>query len=237
MLKFSIICGILLCTSIAFSQKHNDAIKINLSGLIVKNISVQYERKVAKRISVALNYRTLPYGTVPFSTALSNQVNNASVDFSKMNVGSSAITPEVRFYVGKKKAMRGFYLGPFASFSNYKTDFPINFSNRSGIFSGNLKATTGGLQLGAQMRISNRIFLDWWILGPNIGNGNGNLNLAATLTPTEQSDLRDQLEKLKGNVPLGFIQSYTVDSNGANVVLNGPWAGLRGLGFNLSFQF
>ena len=221
------------------AQKNfNDAIKVNLSGLIVKNISLQYERKLSKRLSAALAYRNLPYGTVPFSSSLSNSVSGSGIDFSKMNVGSSAVTPELRLYVGKKGAMRGFYLGLFSSFSNYKTDFPITFSDRTGTFNGTMKATTFGLQLGTQMRISHRFFLDWWILGPNIGKANGNMNLlTANLNANEQQALRDNLQNVKDNAPFAFVQSFTVDSNGAVVNLNGPWGGVRALGFNLSFHF
>lgn len=221
------------------AQKNfNDAIKVNLSGLIVKNLGLQYERKLTKRLSAAIAYRNLPYGLVPFSNTLSKSVSGSGVDFSKMNVGTSAVTPELRLYVGRKGAMRGFYLGLFSSFSNYKTDFPITFSDRTGIFNGSMKATTYGLQLGTQMRLSHRFYLDWWILGPNVGNANGKMTLSSSnLNPSEQQALRDQLQNIKDNAPFAFVQSYSVDSNGAIVTLNGPWGGLRGLGFNLSFHF
>ena len=222
----------------SLSQKtYKDAIKLNLSGLVVKNISVQYERKVSKRISLAIAYRNLPNGQVPFASSLKSQISNSSIDFDKMNVGSSAFTPEIRFYVSKKGAMRGFYMAPFASFAKYNTDFPLTFSNRIGIFSGSLKSTTGGLQFGSQFKLSSRFYLDWWIVGPNLGDGKGNVSLAATLNANEQTALKDQLANLQKNVPFSLIESYTVDSNGANLVLNGGWVGLRGLGFNLSFHF
>ena len=233
----------IVCVMVSLSgicqEKYKDAFKVNLSALVAKNISVQYERKISKRLSVALGYRNLPYGTIPFETAISNKVNSSSVDFTKLLVGSNAITPELRWYVGKKGAMRGFYMAPFGSFANYKSEFPISFSNRSGIFKGSMKASTAGIQFGSQFRLASRFYLDWWIIGPNIGNGKGNLdfNADAPLNPNEQSALSDQIAKLKKDLPIDFISTYTVDASGAKIVLDGPWAGLRGLGFCLSFHF
>ncbi len=110
-----------------YSQLHSNAVKINLSGFAVRNISVQYERKINHKLSVALAFRDIPFGTLPFSGTISNLVDNPYIQFNKMNIGSVAVTPEVRFYPGKK-VLKGFYVGPFVSFGNYKTDLPIEYN-------------------------------------------------------------------------------------------------------------
>jgi Protein of unknown function (DUF3575) len=217
----------------------NNILKINLSALLVKNISVQYERKISKRSSVALNARLLPFGNVPLKSRLEKIIDDPSVDLNNLKLGNIGITPEYRMYVGKKGALHGFYFGPFISFNNYKTDLPITYDDdtRTGIFSGKLKAYTFGLQLGAQWKLGKSVYLDWWILGPNYGTGSGDLVLATSLTSTEQDELKQELEDLKNDAPLDIIKSYEVNANGANIVVKGPWAGLRGMGINLGFRF
>ncbi len=93
------------------------------------------------------------------------------------------------------------------------------------------------MQLGAQFKLGKNMFLDWWILGPNYGSASGTLNFAGTLTLSEQSDLETELEMQKRDAPFKAIKSYMVNSSGGNVVVKGPWGGLRGLGFSLDFGF
>ena len=106
----------------------NNIIKLNLSALVVRNFSVQYERKVAPKIAVAIAFHILPFGKLPFSGTLSDMVDVNNVAFNKANIGSFGIIPEVRFYPGKKGALRGFYVGPFINYSHYKTSLPIDYN-------------------------------------------------------------------------------------------------------------
>lgn len=214
-------------------------VKINLPALLFKNISVQYERQIGKRTSVAANFHAIPFGELPFQSVFKDIGNSSEVQYSQFKLGSFGVVPEFRYYVGRKGALHGFYIGPFINISNYKLNLPISYSNntRTGIFDGTLNSVTGGLQLGAQFRLGKNVTLDWWILGPNYGSANGTLNLSTALSPSEQSDLRTQLENFKNDAPLNTIQSYTVSSTGASVVAKGPWGGLRGLGLNLGIRF
>ena len=218
-----------------FAQNKN-AIKVNLPALVIRNISVQYERQISPKSSVAIAFRTLPYGKLPFANTIADIVDNSYVQFDKMNVGSFGVTPEIRFYLSKKGAMRGFYLAPFANFSTYKSDLPIEFNNRTGSFNGKVSTITGGLQLGSQFRLSNSLSLDWWIIGPNYGGASGDMNFIGALSSSEQAELRTRLEEIKQDAPLNIIESYTVTGNGASIQVKGPWAGVRG-GLNLAFHF
>ncbi len=226
-------------TASADTVSKNNILKLNLSALLFKNISVQYERKVSRKSTVALNVHVMPFGNIPFKSAVEKAIDDASVDLDKLKVGNMGVTAEYRFYIGKKGAMRGFYLGPFLSYNNYKADLPLNYSNdtRTGVFSGKLKTYTAGLQLGAQWQLSKTVYLDWWILGPNYGSASGDLILNTALSPSEQQDLRDEIENLKNDVPLKTIKSYEVNASGAKIVAKGPWGGLRGLGINIGFRF
>jgi hypothetical protein len=242
------LCGTLSMSVIAQSQdtavvkSKNNILKINLSSLLVKNISVQYERKVGKRVSVAANVHYLPFGQLPFLSSIEKAINDPSVPVDKLKWGGLGFTPELRFYIGKKGAMRGFYFAPFANFTNYKADLPLDYNSgsitKTGIFNGNVSTVTGGLLLGAQWRLGKSVYLDWWIIGPNYGSSKGDLILSTSLSTDEQTELRSQIEDLKTNKPFDkIIDSYTVNSTGATIKAKGPWGGLRGLGFNLGFRF
>jgi hypothetical protein len=220
-----------------FAQEGDNEIKVNVPALIIRNISIQYERKIGAKTSVAIALRDIPYGKLPLQSTISNYVNNPFVEFDKLKAGSFGVTPEVRFYLGKKGAMRGFYLGPFINYSNYKTDLPIQYNNSTGIFNGEVKTITGGLQVGAQFKLSSHFYLDWWIVGPNYGGAKGDLIFTGALTSAEQSVLRDELKQLQSDVPFHFIKSYSVTGSGASINAKGPWAGLRGLGLNLAYRF
>lgn len=222
------------------ARSKKNIVKINLPALAFKNISVQYERAVAKKMSIAVNVHTIPFGKLPFQNTFKNITDNSDVRYDQFKLGSFGVVPEFRFYLGKKGALHGFYFGPFVSYSTYKMNLPISYTSgtttKTGIFDGKLTTVTGGLQLGSQFSLGKNVVLDWWIFGPNYGSANGTLNFTATLTQTEQDDLRNTLEDLKNDAPLNTIKSYTVNGNGASVVAKGPWGGFRGLGFNLGIR-
>jgi hypothetical protein len=115
----------------AVVKSKNNILKINLSSLLVKNISVQYERKVGKRISLAANVHYVPFGQLPFLSAIKKAIDDPSVPVDKLKWGGLGFTPELRFYIGKKGALRGFYFAPFANFTNYKTDLPLDYNSGS----------------------------------------------------------------------------------------------------------
>ncbi len=247
-------------TKPALSLKSN-ILKINVASLVFKNISFQYERKVSTRISVAANVHFIPYGKLPFLTTLENITDESLVgsngDIPKL--GSFGITPEMRYYIGKKGALQGFYLAPFINYTNYKSEFPVDFKVSgvmlTSLFSGNISTLTGGLMLGAQWKLSKSFYLDWWIIGPNYGKAKGDVNATyASLNNDGKAALVGQIENIKSGL-LGYygeknfstikpiplfskaIDSYTVESSSAQIKTNAPWAGLRGFGLNLGFRF
>jgi hypothetical protein len=230
------IAAIHLFTLSSFAQKN--IAKVNLSGLAIRSYSAQYERQISKRFTVAIGYSTIPNGGLPFSGYINDVVDNPDVEIGRYKIGTSVITPEVRFYVGKHGALRGFYLAPYARISTYNLEGPVKFSGstqrKEAYFTGKLNNTTGGLMLGSQFRLSNRIYLDWWIIGASIGSAEGNLVASVQLDPYEQQQLKNVLDGV--DVPFTKI-SNTVNSNGATVTTTGSMLGARGLGINLGFRF
>jgi hypothetical protein len=153
-------------------------------------------------------------------------------------LGTSVITPELRFYVGRHGALRGFYLAPYARISTYEVEGPVMYQSGANqkevYFTGKFSNTTGGLMLGSQFRLSNRFTLDWWIIGASIGSGNGDMVAAAQLTQLEQQQLRSTLASIE--IPSTEIK-YDVNSSGATITTTGTMIGARGLGINIGFRF
>ena len=209
---------------------------LNLSSFATKGFGLQYEHKVAKRITVALGYSAIPKGNVAFQSVIESSINDTSVNIGGIQLGTSIITPEVRFYVGKRGAFHGFYFAPYARISNYKMGFPIDIrsTSKTVLFDGKLNNFTGGIMLGSNFKLSKSLYLDWWILGASAGSAKGTLVAALPLTTSEQTTLKEQLDGL--DIALTTITSQ-VNANGATVRTSGTMFGLRGLGFNLGIRF
>ncbi len=99
--------------------------------------------------------------------------------------------------------------------------------------SGKLNTFTGGLLLGAQWKLGGKVYLDWWMLGPQYGSSDGTLDGKRALNLQEQQELRNQLQ----DIEIPFAETTTtVDANGARLDIKGPWAGLRA-GLCLGIRF
>ena len=222
-------------------------LKLNLTALVLKNYSLQYEKAVTRKISLAASFRVMPSGSIPLQKTVLKIVdkNNADPDtrdaIESLTLGNIAITPEVKLYLSKRGHGRGFYLGLFYRYAKFAVDkilFDVETSpgvSRKIDFSGSLSSNTGGLLFGAQWPIGKSFSLDLWLIGPHIGSGNGLINAipATPLTTIEQNDLRMTLEDL--DIPL-TRKTVSVSANAASLKLEGPWGGIRsGLSFGVRF--
>ncbi len=224
----------------AETPENKNMVKLNVTALVLKNISIQYERAVGRKVTVAGTFRFMPKGSIPLKSTFKSLANDPDTEkqIDDLKVGNIAFMPEVRYYVGKKGAFRGFYIGAFANIANYTANVPIKYEDDFGNpetiqMSGNLTGITGGLMLGAQFKMGNRLSLDWWILGPNYGTSSGKLSGNKNMNALEQQDLRDELANL--DIPLTKF-TYEVNSTGATMNFKGPWAGIRA-GICVGFRF
>ncbi len=214
-------------------------IKINLPALALKNITLQYERAIARKVTLAGTLRFMPKGSIPLKSTFINLADDPETErqINNLNVGNVAFMPELRYYLSKKGAFRGFYLGLFASIAKYNANLIYEYDDdgttKTIPMSGSITGITGGLMIGAQFKLSKKLFLDWWILGPNYGSSNGKISGQQTMDLDEQQSLKDDLNKL--DVPLTKF-TYEVNGNGATINFKGPWAGLRS-GICIGFRF
>src|SRR5690606_16799638 len=200
-------------------------VKVNLTAIPLKNYSFQYERAIGKKISAVIGFRFMPESGLPFKSSFESIIDDEDTwkYVDQLKTGNTAITPELRFYMGKS-VFRGFYIAPFARFASYSAELPsfefdyehpVEGSQTETIpLSGNLKTITGGLLFGAQWKLSKLVYLDWWILGPQYGTAKGDISGKKQLSAEEQTALREELEGL--DIPLVDTKT-TVDQNGAKV--------------------
>jgi len=220
-------------------------VKFNALGVVMRNYSFQYERMLTRKISANLGFRFMPKGKVPLLSAIESLINDELFDdLNSITVGNTAITPEIRFYFGKKDGAIGFYFAPYVRFANYQITYP-NFEyevydesgayleNKTIFLDGKANTTTAGFSIGTQWRIGKWVYLDWTILGPNYGGIDGILSGSQSLNIYEQKGLREALEDI--DVPFAET-SATADTNGGQLKLTGPWAGIRtSLGIGIKF--
>lgn len=216
-------------------------VKWNLSSLVARNFHFTYERSLMKHVSFSISYRTMSKGSVPFQSQLEQAINSNEINFSNFQIGNTAITPELRFYVGMGR-MKGFYIAPYIRFATFDLGAPIKYTSnattpptsKEAIFSGKVKSTSGGLLIGYQFQLLKKLVLDFQIIGGHYGTSKGDLDFAATLNNFEQQSLRDNINKIDAS-PFKFTSN--INANGAQIKTDGPWAGIRGLNLGLGLRF
>lgn len=177
-------------------------IKLNITQLAITNLSFQYEYGFHQNMSAAVGMsyllpRAIPGFFLPDSTA--NTVNRIlSPEFSGFG-----ITPEFRFYPGKKennKAPHGFYLAAYIRYSNYKVSasYVEKFSKNLSTFhlNASYRGFTGGMMIGSQWLIGKHFSIDWWIAGAGFGKSKLAIDAfdgAANLSPEDQIQLKNGL--------------------------------------------
>lgn len=219
-------------------------VKLNLSSLIFKNVSLQYERVLSRKTSVALGVSFLPKTGLPFASTLSDQFGDnedAQRAIETTQLSNVAITPEFRFYLGKGNG-KGFYIAPFARYQHMHFEQVYSYTASNGkkhtpLIGGSINNFGGGLLFGAQWMLGNKVSLDWWIAGPLYGSTSGNLSGIddmSDLSPADRADLKNDIESV--DIPLTKLEA-TIGQNRVDVKLSGPYVGIRAFGFAFGFRF
>ena len=220
-------------------------IKINLFALPLKTITLQYERVINKFLSAGLTGRYMPESTIPFKGLIYNMSGGDDPDTKKtldnMLISNYAISPELRFYLGKKGYGRGFYLAPayrYAHFTIDKLEYSyINSEDQKSFInmSGKMTANYGGFMIGAQWLLGKHLSLDWWIFAPFLGAEKTDLSGRTTepISEEDQEILRQDLENI--DIPYTTTTAI-VHEYGASLQMHGLIAGLSsGLAFGFRF--
>lgn len=236
----------------------SSVLKLNLSSLVIKSYSAQYEKVIGKRVSFALGGGYRPMSLVPFptetanlTTFVDNRIDYISLENTRpkeSKVKGYHITPEIRFYFGQKAAPYGFYLSVFARYYHVNAIIPVEMELEYQGFPVLLKlpvdtkvdAVSAGLMIGKQFKLTNRLTLDWYIAGPHIGKFN--------LHGESQQDLSNFDDDFQNRLRTKVVDSFKIDEQTFGVVVddNGikmdalrklPFVNLRAFGFNLGYRF
>jgi len=218
-------------------------IKLNLTSLAVLNLSLQYERVLSRSISGAISFSYLPETTIPTYIAdqMITQVENNSEDgidaeseeiIRSLLISSYTITPEVRFYLGKKRYGTGFYISLFYRYGSYAvSNLPIPYTNDLDEditidTEGDIKSHTGGFLLGYQWALGKHMCLDWQMFGPHFGVSSGDfLGVPSSpLSSQDQADIEEEFLKVESSL---IDQTVDATANEVKMLFDGPWGGLR----------
>lgn len=226
----------------------NNQVKVNLATLIWGTGSLNYERRVSNRWTVGLTANYKPKGKAPFKSTLQGifgeknktYIDNA-FDIDLLEYGNISFSPEVKIYLGKSGAFKGFYIAGFVKYEDIDIDYEYPFIIESQGHSfesvlplkGDLTTWTGGIYIGYQWQLGKNWYLDWQIIGGNFGGGSLEVSANQALSQYEQEqilsfaeDIQDQLSDV----------NYEVNSQGARIWGNIPWVGLR-TGLSIGFVF
>lgn len=224
-------------------------IKVNLTAPLIKNYSLQYERVLSRNFSAGLSFRFMPETGLPYKDQIIKNAEITDPDekevIENLLLSNFAITPEVRYYMGKKKYGTGFYLSLFYRYGSYSmANNALDYEPEEGDpvsldMTGDVTAHTGGLMIGSQWALGKYMCLDFWILGPHFGISSGNVTaLSSEEIPMEdQQDIRDEIDDAlsDADIPM-FDYTVTTSSDRIKVDFNGPWAGIR-FGLSLGVKF
>ena len=224
-------------------QAKQNIVKLSLTSLAFRNIHLQYERILNKKISVSLSFSTIFEGEVPLIGSVENTIDDAESfeQIKDISLSYYSVTPEVRFYLGKKGFGKGFYLAPFYRNSKLTLDgVSFEYENDAGGTSiikanGSISGNTFGLLIGSQFNLGKSVVLDWWIVGPHYGSGSGSLN--GRNSQPFSSDERNALQEELNDLDLPLVdETNEVSAQDIKVLFSGPWGGVRA-GLSLGFRF
>lgn len=176
-------------------------LKTNLFSYAFRGVNIAYERILTKKSTVQLGFNYVLSGGIPF---IGTNVNDGFKDagIANLNFSGFQLTPEYRFYTGKKGAGKGFYLAPFLRIANWSLKGDATLTDGTAVPANTIASVTltpigAGLAIGAQWVIKNRVSIDWTIFG--LGFTSAKLKVAVTneniaFTASEQAQLRSQLQ-------------------------------------------
>lgn len=237
-------------------EKSNpNQIKINLFPLLGNKISIEYERRLSKHMSIGAAVSLRPEAKLPLASTISDYIDDERLTplIGGFRSANYSVVPELRFYTSSKGNMSGFYIAPYVKYTShdvlvpYHFDYEINYKGKTLYdreediqLEGSVKSYTAGVSIGVNYKLSKHLMLDWRIIGPGYGFMDGQIAGKAMLSDVEQVGLSHELDELSESLrdmPLGIDVDYEVNDEGVNFnINNSPWATVR-TGLSISYSF
>ena len=248
-----ILITILLIPLFSSLKAQDNNIKLNLMSIPLGIAYPQYERVISPKLSVQLGFGFSPKKKIPQFTKniLDDYINDESdgsasessmsVFFDKLRYTTIILTPEVRYFLGNKGAPRGVYLGAFLRYARHSGTSIYPHERDSGEivdFDGELKSNAfgGGINLGIQWLIKDKISIDWNIIGIGINKSVIDLRIEGdNMTP---KDVEDITAEIKDSYTGGdiFVLNLTAGDDYVHAVYTGLLPILR-FGLSVGYAF
>jgi len=235
-LIFPLLVGFILCAcQPLFAQKgysfpdtvkyKKNVIRWNLTPFILwskKDINLGYERVLSpyRSFSVNAGYFELP-------SLVQGVYDSLNIERSG-NKGGLSISGDYRFYFKKRNKNRapdGLYWGVYGSYHYYQFENSVQVLNGPTIsgdftFGSNINILSGGVELGYQFIIKERLSIDFVFIGPSVSVYTAKFTLSGDLDFDEENEyLQAIYDILKNTIP-GFeqmVQDSELITKGANM--------------------
>lgn len=235
-----------------------NGVKMNLTSLAINNYNFSYERSVGNKVTLAGSYSFTPesrFGSLPLVKnshrikGIAGEQYGKKTDeitglFNETKFTTTAYTGEIRFYNGKKPGARGWYTSVYGRYTSMVMSHLYSYEDSNGAqydlpVNAKMSGFGGGIMIGAQWLVANRITLDWYIIGAHFGSLSGDVSAKSDLSKMSQQDKADLEAEIEGVIyhdNRKYVEA-TVTDEGVTGEMNGPFAGVRGFGFNIGVAF
>ncbi|MEI8006579.1 MAG: hypothetical protein WCI48_10255 [Bacteroidota bacterium] len=215
---------------------HWNVIKFNPTPMLIfndlRNITLSYERLVAKDMSVSIQL-----GYLLFPRLVDDTIGNIVTITGREKYGIN-IACDYRYYPfsrNRRPAPDGLYVGTFLSYYGFQFKNNINVLgttvDQNGSFKGKINIVNLGFMLGYQFIFWKRLSLDMLLFGPSLSCYSGTFEVTGNLDPEQIKNLDQELvDKLLKRFPLlgTLFSSETLTFQGTKTSIS--------LGFRYSMQ-
>jgi Protein of unknown function (DUF3575) len=163
-------------------------VKTNLAGYALLSASANFEQKTGSKTSVGLLGGYKIPSTIQVD-AIGTIEGEQQTYTGEIEPAGLFMNPYFRFYT--KKVFTGFYLEAFTRYFNYTFLLPYDYEKEGGTIRANAEGTAaavgGGLALGTQFSLGQRVFLD---INMGYGMAVGNAHLETNDPNLDLEDYR-----------------------------------------------
>jgi hypothetical protein len=249
---------LLLISASIFAQKKGpqNTVKLNVSGLGIKMLGVSFERKINKSLSFNQNVFFRPKVLIPFGNIIDKVAKNQGVGLTgikfeyifldQAKVGFGGYSPELRWYLGKKKKT---VLGVFAQYEKFAAKVPASLPVRTSGYilevttpiNFNFQTISGGISIGRKFSWD-KISAEFIIIAPHPGIATGfDVNLQnesfAKFTADDKQFIKEKLQERFGVADKYFQTDITNQGAFIKSIKPVPYFGIKGLIVNLGYSF
>jgi hypothetical protein len=230
-MKLLVFCMMLIITIGSNAQK--SVIKTSVSGLLLGDYSLSYERQTFNNQSAQIR---IGYFQPLLSPFISENTMTPSEYTFKDSKGSLQSSIEYRFYTGDAP-LHGFYLGPYLRYYGIRANYTDEV--RSTLFNveGSVNTLGLGVQLGYQFLINEKFSVDIGFFGAGIDKNSVKLIYTTTATNFNYNSIVDDVSEVFEDIPY-FEKRLKNEVNTNNLITKLPFLfpGLRA-GFTVGVSF